>query len=733
MADNAPEKAKSILIKTPQSMTMFSATSRSILDELRERHKGVDKGGKRKPHPSELLTLDKLGEALLKFSNLSEQAKSPASVDQALKQLTDIANKGKERYLYLYPYLIKSANKVVAKICLIAPQTSHEVDGMPYRDSCFEYSKSTLDLILSNRSKKVKEIDEASPGLSLFQKNKSGLDWLYPERFSLETEVGLLIKAGFKPYSYLPIREFIDDFIVYGQEKNSIDQIVPGYHVIIDEIQLKEDGSYVRQPEMVIHYRAQADGLERFALMYLPKLADEGAPEYKSKITQYRNLRDSEPPGRKQSREKMKALITLVNEFPFSKLSSELAKNVENTCKESVRILEKLVGNMDNLIGRKYSSIYKNLGSSIVNLVAEHTKTELTLFQLDIEKEVQRAGIKEEEKIKEFTTKLLEEVRKSYPLRESRDESGKKVYYTVDQSYMAGVLHKYSTTASGDSTLEREYELAKLINQDLVQTNNPRLNINIKPELMEKLTLDILRKEHESKERMRSEFLKGKFNPITGFLGLAISLFITLFFYSAENDIVYLLFGIPVSFLIGYLCAVFLKIGKLKRGGRKDSETTSMRAIDSGEDSKEEKLNAIAKAASKFIFPAKYDKITDKVYDNQSLRNKISEHFTEIKTSVPILRKETDVNKVASTIEHSVLNTSVVIAIPQDITPPNKPNSVIISKNDFKAPLYRTQLAEHYRAEAEKNKGDKALVRYYTFLINILEVEYPKFLNKKIR
>ena len=36
---------KSVIVKTPQSMNTLSATSRSIMDELRDRHKGKDRPG----------------------------------------------------------------------------------------------------------------------------------------------------------------------------------------------------------------------------------------------------------------------------------------------------------------------------------------------------------------------------------------------------------------------------------------------------------------------------------------------------------------------------------------------------------------------------------------------------------------------------------------------------------------------------------------------------------------
>ena len=190
---------KSVIVKTPQSMNTLSATSRSIMDELRDRHKGKDRPGSKPLHPTELITLDKITDHLNKYSNLSEQAKSVAAVDQALRQLSDIDNGGRERMAYIYPFLIKNGSKVLAKIAIISPQYTHEINLKNYRESCFDYSKAMVDLILSNRAKRIKEIDENNPGNFLFQKNKSGALWLYPNNCSLEAEIGLLIKGGFKP------------------------------------------------------------------------------------------------------------------------------------------------------------------------------------------------------------------------------------------------------------------------------------------------------------------------------------------------------------------------------------------------------------------------------------------------------------------------------------------------------------------------------------------------------
>ena len=84
-----------------------------------------------------------------------------------------------------------------------------------------------------------------------------------------------------------------------------------------------------------------------------------------------------------------------------------------------------------------------------------------------------------------------------------------------------------------------------------------------------------------------------------------------------------------------------------------------------------------------------------------------------------------------SAINYAVINNSTIINVPPDLMVRNRPNVIIISKNDFKAPLMRNQMAEYFRKEAENNKIYETLVKYYKFLFNTLEVEYYKYLPKK--
>ncbi|HRG48654.1 MAG TPA: hypothetical protein PLX69_17930 [Leptospiraceae bacterium] len=736
---------KTVLVKTPQSMNSLSATSRSIMDELRDRHKGKDRPGAKALHPTELITLDKITDHLHKYTNLSEQAKSIAAIDQALKQLSDIDNGGRERMAYLYPFLIKNGAKVLAKIAMVSPQYTHEINVKNYREACFDYSRAMVDLILSNRAKRIKEIDENNPGNFLFQKNKSGASWLYPMNCSLEAEIGLLIKGGFKPYAYIPIKDFVDDFIEYGNEKGLLEQVMPGYHLIIDEIELKDDGTYQRPPEIVNHYRAQSDGLEKFAMEQLRKLAEEGnLSDIKYKLNEYKREHiDLAPDGRRQGREKVKILIEIIKSFPFDKFNSEFARSVQNTCNLSVRIVEKFMSDMNNLLDRKYSSIYNKLSKSLEKLVTENTKTELTLLSLDLNQEVERAGIKETEKIKSFTERLRKDITNTFGTYSLKDDSGKSLFYAVDQSYMASVLHKLASLSTSNPEYKKELEYAKIINQEMILQKNPKLNTNIKEDHINKLTSDINSLEQQERERIKREAFQRRFNLPVGLMVFIFLMTIFIMISFVEASLGTIFFGLLMSGIAGLAAAVYFRKKEKpsdKKAQNKASafgnemgfDTAMQKSIEEDSKSKEEKTSIIARAAIQYVFPKKYNTIDEKLYDINLLRTKIQSNLDDIKRAVPVLAKEGDNQKVASAVEYSLMTNSVVIAIPADIVPKGKPASVIINKEDFKSPLMRNQMSEHYRAVAEKNKYDSALVKYYTFLINTIEVEYYKFLNKKI-
>ncbi|MBE7412284.1 MAG: hypothetical protein L6Q54_14495 [Leptospiraceae bacterium] len=732
-----------IYIHTLQTLPGLSPVAKCIMDELKDRHRRIAKQSVKDIHPSYLLTLDKLSESLQKYTNLSVQARTEQAIDVALRQILDLDGRGENRIAYLYPFLIRDGNKIVSKIALIAPQSGDKTDIRPYREACFRESTELVNLILSNRAKKPRTVDEENPGQFLIHPSKKEPLWLYPKFGSLESEIISLLKKGFPPYSYIPIQDFIDDFISYGMSTNALIQVLSDFHLIIDELDLTETGEYRKIPELITNYRAQADGLEKFSMHYLKNFAQEANFSfYLTKLNDFeiKYIQGAEP-GRRQNHEKVVYLLDLIREFPFETSQTDLARRVSETCLLSVKILDKLIIEKESLIHRRSEFAYKVLEESLLKKITDYTKEELKLFNINLEEEIRKIGIKSEIEIDTFQKKLKEKIVSEFGTHEASSENGQKVFYVVDQGYMASVINKLTSLTSVDKRYKNQLEIARKINAKMSNPKNPRLNSSLKPDVLMRLLEDSRRMEKFEEEKIRKAEFAKKFNLVAGIFSFIFSftffMTVSFTFDSIQSAII----GIPASLIIAVLSSIFFK----KKESMEDTQSRELKGQDTPEENsvvsgdkknlkeKEDKLSIISKAAENFIFGGKFNKISDKIFDLKSIRKKIEYHLTDIQSSVPILAKETDRAKVSSSIEYAVLQNSVVIAIPEDIVPRNKPNSILFSKNDFKAPLIRQEIAEYYRAEAEKSRHDTELVRYYKFLINTLEVEYYKYLPKKVR
>ncbi|TGL78412.1 hypothetical protein [Leptospira yasudae] len=739
----------------------LSATARCILDELRDWHKKTEKHGSKSIHPSYLLTLDKLAELLNKYRNLSEQAKSPPSVDMALRQLIDYEKKGKNKSAYIYPFLVRNGAKVLARIAIASPQKEAKTDVTPYRVACFEFSEEMIDLILQNRAKRPKLPDEDNPGAFLLHKNKAGKNWLFPKLASLEAEFSTLLKRGFQPYSYIPMMDFLRDFLTYANKKNYVMKILPDYHLILDDLQLNQDGSYVNQPEVIAHYRCQADALEKFAIPYLKELSTRaGYSLFGTRIAEFEQTHiQMVEPGRKQNSEKVKALISLINDYPFDRETDELGKKVSETCRLSIQILSKLMEEKDRLVERKEENVFKSLKSRLLNKIAENTLEQQTLYRFSPEQKLKSSGLLDESRYPSLIEELKRDITAQYAMKEVQKPDQTVEIYAVDPGYMAAVLHKLSGMATSNPAYQKDLEIAREINASLSNPKHPGLNAKLKAENIVKLQQGIQAMEQLEAEKQRSQEFAKKFNLPMGMLGFVASMILFLIASVHFKTTGILFVGIPVSLFLGLMIAFYFRdkeksdiltngsssgsLGSGFKGEYGSMTSSSSDGYYSGDDSedehfqskgetpKEKKVSLIAKGAERFVFPSRFTKITDKIHDSRSLRKKIFENLDNIRNSVAHLKTEKDDDKVASTIEYALLQNSATILIPDDIVPQGMPGSIILSHNDLKAPLIRDQISEFLRNEAQKKKYDKKLVKYYTFLINTIEVEYYKYLPSR--
>lgn len=733
------------------SVGSLTPTARCILDELKDWHKRVEKHGSKEKHASYLMTVDKLPEALGKYTNLGAQGRSENSIHHALRQILDIDHRGQNRAAYAYPYLIRNGSKISSKIALVAPQNENKTDTQPYRQACFRFSQELIKVLLENRAKKGRNWDEDNPGALLLQKNKDGNTWLYPKLGSLEAEISSLVRKGFGNLPYIPMPDFLQDFTLFAREQNLALPILTDYHIVIDELNILPDGSFKRLPEVVNQILAHLNGLEHFTKEQLTKLAKDA--KYESFLAQFSEYlskpKFSSLESKMNPEEEVKKFLSIIENFPFPVEKNNRALSIKETIDLSVKILKRLSEEKGSVLTRKDDSIYGTVKNAVISKIPEHTKNHNTLLRINFEEEVANAGITAPDKVSEYIKRLKDDVLSEHSYHEEKTPDGRSVYYVVDHGYMAAVIHKLAFEGRTNPEYKKQLGYAKIINHKLSNPKHPGLNGKLKPELIAKLNADVKNMEVEELEKERSNEIRSRFNVVPGILTFVVStmIFITAAYYLRSAMPIF--FGVPFSVVLGFLAAIYFREKTteeiredIKNSGKfsgvgdwgKPSYTSSSTPSYEEEQEtskKEEKLSHIYKAADNFVFPKRFNKITDKVLDPKSLRSRIYENLDNIKRNNMTLAKEKDEDKVASTVEYAVLQSVSTILIPDDVAVRDLPNTILINRNDMKSALFRSQLADFYREEMNKKKFDKKLVKYYTYLINTVEMEYYKYLPKK--
>lgn len=731
----------------------LTPTARCIMDELKDWHKRVEKHGSKEIHASYLLTVDKLPEALGKYNNLGAQGKSENAIYLALRQILDIDHRGQNRVAYAYPYLIRTGSKISAKIALVAPQKENKTDTQPYRQACFRFSSELVKLLLENRAKKGRNWDEENPGSILLQKNKDGIQWLYPKLGSLEAEITSLVRKGFGNLPYIPMPDFLQDFVTFAKEQNLALSILNDYHIVIDELNILPDGTFKKLPEVVNQILAQVNALEIFANSQLLKLAKESKYEtFLEKLSSYMAIpRFTSLEEKMNPEETVQNFIKTIETYPYTTGKGNVGLAVKETIEQSIKILKRLSEEKGSVLTRKDDNIYSSVKKAVIGKIPEHTKNNNTLLRINFEEEVANAGITSEEKTKEYIKRLKDDVFSEFSYYEEKKPDGSSIYYVVDHCYMAAVIHKLALDGRSNPEYKKQLEYAKIINHRLSNPKHPELNSKIKPDLIAKLNADVKNMEMEEMERERGDEIRSRFNVVPGILTFIVStlIFITAGYYLRSALPIF--FGVPFSIALGFMAAIYFREKTteeikedVKNSGKFPGVTdwgkpssfggnasASNDESDAQSQQKEEKLSSIYKAADNFVFPKKFNKITDKVLDPKSLRKRIYENLDNIKRNNLTLAKEKDNDKIASTVEYACLQSVSTILVPEEVAIRDMPSTLLINRNDMKSALFRGQLADHFRDEMNKKKFDKKLVKYYTFLINTLEMEYYKYLPKK--
>ncbi|MGE8722200.1 hypothetical protein ACO2KH_12770 [Leptospira terpstrae] len=702
----------SFFIPLPKNIASYSMTSQAILEELRVRHRRLEMHGSAEITPSLLLTVDSIPELLSKQVQLTEVHKSGAAIAEAFKELAGLTEHNKEPVVYFYPFLLLVDQKLMMRISMIAPQNREKTDIVPFRRACFKYSVDLIDQLLKNRASRELLLEEENPGAGLVRSDQKGNTYFFPTKLSYESELESMIRKTMDSYGYIPMKDFVLDVITRGKETAKLVEIIPGYHLILP--------NGYHHPEYARHLAVQMDGLRIFSFPYLKRFALDN--KYAGFIEKLNELESSLP---KRTEELLKTGVSLIpnissllQEFPFDRITNEEGKRVGNSVRESLLILEKLNKHLNQQkkedAEEAVTSLIKLLGTKI----EDNTANTLTLTKLDLNAEVKTLGLKNKLETEKAISKIVSSLSEIYGCLEMKEESF-HILFALDQKKLSRVEANTFNLAKTDSNYRNELPILDQIRVILKNRSDQNIDLEEIPE--NELDDETIINQNLSKEpRISFSALQEKFHVPIGvftFLTLAsVTTIVSLLLGTLE----YIISGFFFSFLVG------LTLGYLYRSDGKQKPTVEKQTQSTP---KENRSLGIAKVAEGFIYPKKFNSIAEKVYDFKRLRNHIEDCVEDIKAQLPNSDQKKDSNKIVAEIEHAILQISVVLKIPEALQLKNRPKELILSKADFRTILFRTQLAEYYRKEASIYKSDRDQMDYIQFIIRELEFGYNKYIK----
>ncbi|TGK95091.1 hypothetical protein EHQ30_00100 [Leptospira brenneri] len=702
----------SFFIPLPKNIASYSLTSQAILEELRVRHRRIEMHGSAEITPSLFLTVDSIPELLSRQVQLTDSHKSQGMIMEAFKELAGLTEHNKEAVVYFYPFFLLVDQKLTMRVSMIAPQNKERTDIIPFRRAFFKYSVDLIDQLFKSRAGREFVLDEENPGAGLVRSDQKGNTYFFPTKLSYESELEAMIRKTMESFGYIPMKDFVLDVITRGKETAKLVEIIPGYHLILPQ------GSH--NPEYARHLAVQLNGLKNFSFPYLKRYSIEN--KYSSFLEKLNDLESKLPTKTddllKTGIDFVPEITSLLQEFPFEKITTEEGKRVGNGIRESLIILDKLQKRLKDQKNENAEEAVASLIKLLGTKIEDNTANTLTLTKLDLNAEVKTLGLKQESEIAKAISQMINSLSETYGCLEMKEPSF-HILFALDQKKLSKVEANTLSLAKTDSNYRNELPILDQIRVILKNRSDENIDKEEIPEILKEEETDS-NSVQSQEPRISFSALQEKFHVPIGvfsFLALAsLTTVVSLLLGTLE----YIANGFFLSFFVG------LTLGYLYRKDEKKKQVPE-KGITTAP--KENRSLGIAKAAESFIYPKKFNSIAEKVYDSKRLRNHIEDCVEDIKVHLSSVDQKKESNKIVAEIEHAILQISVVMKIPEAIQLKNRPKELILSKADFRTILFRTQLAEYYRKEASIYKSDRDQMDYIQFIIRELEFGYNKYLK----
>ena len=691
----------------------------------------------------------------------------PKKIYEIISLIIDRTRNGENKLAYMYPFLIQEGNRSIVKIALIRPP--QEDKGVPRNATKFceiamKDSIPVLNRIIRARIKKLLEVPVDDPSSLVVKKrisknNDSDATDIYPMSISFVAELSKFIESGFQyldknvakkknqneqnvVYDSNPEKIFIkikpipmpyavEDWLDYLVTSEQILKISNNYYIVYEKTAQGLE-------EVKRHIFVHKEALQRHIL---PKLAPFVRPpqrikynEKKQALIEYRKNKDHT-----HDKEEVKIIFQLMSMIPVENLPQEQVgfsiKNIQKSCD----ILSALVKILDRAEGDSIERIIKSIVDRVFNDSIKHKN----ITPVNLCKELISAGCGIDEDDYPYLKKCFDKLLSSgiaYYAHSDDIESIEtfKDLYLVAPTHLSVIIANLGESALKDKNVLKSYQIAKAIEQKLIQDiyEHPELNSKLTKQQIEtaKILIQEIDKklENDGQEKNKSTYVSHSMkNPLS-----AIFFFIIVIILTAFAHPTFLLTLLLYPLFTKYILSDDHSSKKVKKPDKEESKDNQVNSklkeniLTFLKDSihLDEGLSVISKVIDSNTidqvlgfdgskkhktFLEKYSSLDSNILKNS---NKLFKNVFE-KEMISIVFRAQDIPEEKSYLQKS--------GVPF-------PHTLYIKRVDLASSTFRSSLSNFYRkifAKLMPSEEDKQT--YYRKIIELLENprEYNKYIN----
>jgi hypothetical protein len=723
ISNSDPENRNSVQYIYPFNDSQGSAIlSRIVYHSKQKAEKAemerIDKFKKYVLRLNDFYTIQELYETLKFDSSLTPSHKSTESLDDALREMIDLNNKGRIKYGYLYPVLQEINNELKAKILVSITPEMVALPTSVYRGIFIKYNKSFILNYLSSFRYDPESDYYKNPSGYLI-KVENGVKVFNPYGLSILETLREILSDSFSPFTPIELTDFFQDTSEYCSNSEFALRLTDLYYLNQYEIVLNHQGVPTREPEVFFHFLSIYNVIEKLILEDINEYCDKyGLSVSKSQIKDY--IRKFPKISIKDPNllvERLKTLDSIMQKVNTSPRMDSGEKKIISSVKTGISLLfefDSLIKKTNNTLAEARK---KQMLENISLHIEDHFKVKKTLYVYDPE----RPFVESYDREKNTTeNKVLVKnyIFENYYYYETSTHEGRPFYYILNPKCCLEVMVNLADLAQKNDSYSNQYKVVKLLRDKMIKDGITELDQNI--ELKQKNSLDRNLREIKEKEKKIEEIKEKKrsYNSMLAFAtgGVSVILIMVLLMIY-QNPFIMIL--IPLSLILSYY------LGGIIKKAKKDLLNNNPNLNHFTEVSFDSNSSYYIDIVKKLLYDDS-SKIEDKFLDKQKLSFLFLSMIPKIRENRPSMTNEvTDENIIENMLDITE-RLCLVITVPPEISKGSMAKQIYIAKENLKDNFTKAQLLEfcHNKQKVSKLNKSTDLERYYKYLADILDHDF---------